>query len=227
MGKTYVGVLIARALRTAGVRVGVYKPVASGVTQTDVARGRDDATRLWRAAGRPGALRRVCPQRFQAPLAPHLAAMVEGREVDRVLLRTGLHWWQQRSRFVLVEGAGGLLSPVTRQDLVADLAREFGYPLVIVAANRLGAIHQVLSTLCAARQYCPGLPVAGIVLSEPDRLPDAASVYNAAELDRLSPAPLLAKLKHRARSFKPAVPWQCLAAAPGSCEPDRATITIN
>lgn len=211
VGKTYVAVLIARALRAAGVRVGVYKPAASGVTRRDVARRRDDATRLWMAAGRLGSPSRVCPQQFRAPLAPHLAAAAEGRQVDRVLMRTGLQWWQQRSDLVLVEGAGGLLSPVTQQELVADLAREFGYPLVIVAANRVGAIHQVLATLCAAREYCPGLDVAGIVLSQRDPQPDAASRHNAGELARLGVVPVLATVPYRGRSFAPPVDWRALA----------------
>lgn len=211
VGKTYVAVLIARALRAAGVRVGVYKPAASGVTRRDVARGRDDATRLWMAAGGLGSPGRVCPQQFRAPLAPHLAAAAEGRQVDAALLRSGLQWWQQCSDLVLVEGAGGLLSPVTQQELVADLAREFGYPLVVVAGNRVGAIHQVLATLCAAREYCPGLDVAAIVLNQRERQPDAASQHNAGELARLCVVPVLATLKYRARSFTPPVDWRGLA----------------
>ncbi len=211
VGKTYVSVLIARALRAAGVRVGVYKPAASGVMRRDVARGRDDATRLWIAAGRVGSPDRVCPQQFCAPLAPHLAAAAEGRQVDSVLVRTGLQWWQKRSDLVLVEGVGGLLSPVTQEELVADLARDFGYPLVVVAANRVGTIHQVLATLCAAREYCPGLDVAGVVLSQRDPLPDAASQHNARELARLCLVRVIATLKYRARSFTPPVDWQALA----------------
>lgn len=211
VGKTYVAALIACTLHKQGVRVGVYKPAASGVTRAEVIRRRDDATRLWLAAGCPGTVARVCPQQFRAPLAPYLAAAAEGRQVDPALLRAGLRWWQQRSSLVLVEGAGGLLSPITQQELVADLAREFGYPLVVVAANRVGAIHQVLATLCAAREHCPEVPVAGVVLNQPDATPDAASAHNPAELARLTAVPVLALLKHRARCFEPPVDWLALA----------------
>ena len=89
MGKTYVAALIARSLAASGRRVGVYKPAASGCVRD--AQGRlvsDDAVALWEAAGRPGDLEHVCPQRFAAPLAPHLAARAEGREIDAGLLRT-------------------------------------------------------------------------------------------------------------------------------------------
>jgi dethiobiotin synthetase len=68
VGKTYVGALIARALRESGKRVGVYKPVASGCQQKDGRLVSPDALALWEAAGRPGALEQVCPQAF-APAA--------------------------------------------------------------------------------------------------------------------------------------------------------------
>src|SRR5215213_6650443 len=86
VGKTYVGALIARALRGVGKRVGVYKPVASGCEMRDGELVSPDAVALWEAAGRPGTLQQVCPQLFAAALAPHLAARAEGRLVDSELL---------------------------------------------------------------------------------------------------------------------------------------------
>src|SRR5262245_10809292 len=135
VGKTYVAALIARALAASGKRVGVYKPAASGCEKRGGQLVSKDAEALWEAAGRPGTLEQVCPQLFGAALAPHLAARAEGREVDATLLRTGIRFWQEASDIVLVEGVGGLMSPVSEEDYNADLAAEFGYPLVVVAAN--------------------------------------------------------------------------------------------
>src|SRR6476469_3791635 len=104
VGKTYVGALIARALRSVGKRVGVYKPVASGCELQDRKLFSPDAVALWDAAGRPGTLEQVCPQLLAAPLAPHLAARAEGREVDTKLLRDGLESWLTTSDIVVVEG---------------------------------------------------------------------------------------------------------------------------
>jgi dethiobiotin synthetase len=157
VGKTYVATRIAAALVQRGYRVGVYKPAASGC----VRRGRqllsEDAAALWEAAGKPGRLAAVCPQRFAAPLAPHLAARAVGRQIDRDLLRRGLDYWRRRSDVVLVEGAGGLMSPLSEADYVADLAAEFGLPLVVVVANQLGAINQTLQTLITAAAFRHGL----------------------------------------------------------------------
>src|SRR5689334_18385594 len=97
VGKTYVGALIARALRDAGKRVGVYKPVASGCERSDDEFLSPDAIALWDAAGRPGSLSQVCPQTFSAPLAPHLAARAEGKRVDSKLLRDGIKVWLDSS----------------------------------------------------------------------------------------------------------------------------------
>jgi dethiobiotin synthetase len=199
VGKTYVASLVARALRDAGVRVGVYKPVASGCEARGGSLVSPDAVALWEAAGRPGALDRVCPQMFAAPLAPHLAARAEGRRVDEKLLREGLEFWRESSDVVLVEGAGGLMSPLGDEDYNADLAAEFGYPLVVVAANELGVINATLQTLITAATYCDGLDVAGIVLNSPLRRDDDASVgSNADELARRCMPPLLAIVEHGA-----------------------------
>ena len=68
VGKTYVAALIARSLVAAGKRVGVYKPVASGCELQTGELVSPDAVTLWEAAGKPGTLQQVCPQRFAAPL---------------------------------------------------------------------------------------------------------------------------------------------------------------
>src|SRR5690349_13082869 len=109
VGKSYVAGLIAVSLREAGKRVGVYKPVASGCELLNGKLTSQDAIALWEAAARPGTLEHVCPQLFQAPLAPHLAARAEGKHVDRQKLREGIRYWNEASDVVLVEGAGGLM----------------------------------------------------------------------------------------------------------------------
>ena len=122
---------------------------------------------LWEAAGRPGDLEHVCPQRFAAPLAPHLAARAEGREIDAGLLRTGLDYWRSRSRDRA--GRGGRRADVAagRREYVADLAWDFGFPLIVVTRNILGTINATLQTLIAASVYRGGLEIAGVVLNHP------------------------------------------------------------
>ncbi len=188
VGKTYVAAIIARALVAQGRRVGVYKPAASGCRRgpDDGELVSDDALVLRQAAGCPEPCERVCPQRFAAPLAPHLAARAEGRALDDRLIGTGFDFWRARSEVVVVEGAGGLFSPLSESRLNIDVAREFGLPLLIVAANRLGTIHAALATVVAARAHSPALPIAGLVLNDATpNVDDASRATNAAELRRL------------------------------------------
>jgi len=213
VGKTYVGALIARQLRAAGRRVGVYKPVASGCRRKGGKLISDDAQLLWEAAGQPGRLERVCPQCFQAPLAPHLAAQLEGRQLDEKLLRRGLDYWRRRSDIILVEGAGGLMSPLGENLYVADLAEEFAFPLIVVTRNVLGTINQTLQTLITAAVFREGLSIAGIVLNhpQPPNAEDPSTRWNRPELAGRCVPPILAEVSWRAEGFDSAVDWVALA----------------
>ena len=210
VGKTYVAALIAQQLAAENRRVGVYKPVASGCSVHDGKLVADDAVALWHAAGEPGELARVCPQCFAAPLAPHLAASAENKSVDGKLLRTGFRYWQDNSDVVLVEGAGGLMSPLSDDDYNADLAAEFGLPLVVVAPNVLGTINATLQTLITASTFRDGLAVAGIVLnSNTDGRDDPSTKSNRQELEMRCVSPVLAAVDYNG-GFDRVVDWWAL-----------------
>jgi len=203
VGKTQVACAIARSLTASGTRVGVYKPAASGV-QAGVT---GDAERLWEAAGRPLDIDAVCPQRFAAPLAPHLAARAEGRQLNEQQLSDGVQAWTNACDVVLVEGVGGLMSPLGDHLYVADLANRLGYPLLLVAANRIGVISQTLQTLAAADLHAR-VPVAGIVLNQPRRPDDDPSLASNAEQLRLHcQPPLLAELDCGQQQFDSEIDW--------------------
>jgi dethiobiotin synthetase len=217
VGKTFVAARIAQALARAGVRVGVYKPAASGCRRVGRLLVSDDAVALWEAAGKPGELKAVCPQRFAAPLAPHLAAKEERKEIDSRLLRKGIAYWRRRSDIVIVEGAGGLMSPVGDHDYVADLAADFGFPLVVVAPNRIGAINSTLLTLIVAAARPQHLSIAGIVLNDvlPPDANDPAIRSNRLELELRCVPPVLTQLGHYAANFDTPVDWLGLARREG------------
>jgi len=204
-----VAARIAAALKREGLRVGIYKPAASSCRREGQSLISDDALALWEAAGRPGNLDAVCPQRFAAPLAPHLAAKEERKEIDSQLLRQGIEFWRRRSDIVVVEGAGGLMSPIGEKDYVADLAEDFGYPLVVVVPNRIGAINSTLLTLIAAAARPKPLPIAGIVLNDvwPPNNGDPAVRSNRLELEARCVPPVLAQLGHHATDFDSPVEW--------------------
>ena len=198
VGKTFTAALVARRYRELRRgRVGVYKPVASGCRRHQDDLIADDAVMLWEAAGRPKTLQKVCPQRFEAPLAPTQAASLEGKRVDPGLLLEGARAWQEYSDLLIIEGAGGLMSPLAESVLNVDLVKQLeGSGLVIVAANRLGVIHQTLATCAAAQHF--GVQPAAVILCQVDSRPDPSAEHNAAEITRYTCVPVLGCVRHAA-----------------------------
>ena len=187
VGKTYLTALIATELRSRGIRVGAYKPACSGA-ETDTAGHAvwQDVEILRQAIGREIPAERICPQRFAAALAPPVAARMEGRTVDARLMREGASSWYGRVDLLLIEGVGGLLCPLTEEETVADVARDFGFPLIVVARNGLGTINHTLLTVEVARNR--GLRVAAVVLNDVvDQEGDESCHTNAAQIaDRVN-----------------------------------------
>jgi dethiobiotin synthetase len=196
VGKTYLTALIVRSLREIGVRVGAYKPVCSGA---DLAA---DGTVFWadvrtlaEAIGDDFEQIRVCPLRFKAPLAPPVAARLEGAVIDFERLREGAAWWQGCVDVLLVEGVGGLLCPLTERETIADLAVALAYPLLVVARAGLGTINHTLLTVEAAQRR--GLRVVGVILNEAEPLATVSGTdENAAEIARRANVPVLGVVRY-------------------------------
>ena len=159
VGKTVVACALARGLRARDLDVGVMKPAETGVT----AAGPEDARALREAAGVDDDLELVCPQTFALPAAPSVAAAHEGRRVDLAAIDAAYETLRARHRFVVVEGAGGLLVPVTGERCMADLAARLKLPVLVVARGALGTIHDTLATLEALHRR--DLVLAGVVIS--------------------------------------------------------------
>lgn len=167
IGKTYVAVALIRALRAKGVSVDVLKPVVSGID--DAALEISDPGRLLVALGRPVTteeLDDIAPLRFRAPLSPPLAASMEGHELT---LQALVDICQQRiasskADVLLIETAGGVMSPVDTTHTVLDLMQAIGAPVVLVGGSYLGAISHTLTALECLRHR--SLKTAGLVVSE-------------------------------------------------------------
>lgn len=212
VGKTYVASLIAKELVAAGRRVGVYKPVASDCVSDGRQLVSEDAVALWEAAGRPLTLDAVCPQRFSAPLAPHLSARNEGREVDPELMRSGVTPWVDECEILIVEGAGGLMSPFSDEEYFADVAYDLGYPVIVVAPNSIGVINQSLSALITAACFRDGIPIAGVILNDARMFDgDVSMETNREQIASRAMAPVLTRLRYEGQSFDDQIDWMAVA----------------
>jgi dethiobiotin synthetase len=175
VGKTWVACRLAEAARAKGLRVGVLKPAESGMG--------GDAAALKKASGCPLPLEMLRPYAFKQPLAPAVAAALEGKRVVLGPIKRAFKTITEASDFVLVEGAGGLLVPYGPRLDGAALAKALGLPVLIVARKGLGTINHSLLTLEAARKR--GLDVAAVVLSAPSQAGDPSVSTNARQIARL------------------------------------------
>lgn len=141
VGKTVFTVLLTRALLAAGISVAAVKPFCSG--------GRADARALHRAlAGRLG-LDEVNPWHFRPPITPLLAARRAGQRIPLAEVVGHIQRLAANADWTLVEGAGGLLSPLGEGYTARELIVALGATPWVVCANRLGALNQSLLTLAA------------------------------------------------------------------------------
>lgn len=166
IGKTYVSCALLRAWREAGMGCDALKPVLSGYDDADAANS--DPARLLEALGEDvtrEAIDRIAPLRFRAPLAPPLAARAEGLEID---LDAVVSLCRVRAAAakgaLLIEGAGGVMSPVTMTATNLDLIRMIDAPVVFVAGSYLGAVSHALTGLDALTTR--GIAVSAVVVSE-------------------------------------------------------------
>lgn len=195
VGKTAVAGGIAWHLRRRGVKVGVFKPVATGLSPAERDRGRGDPGFLSLLAGVREDPALVCPLAFSAPAAPLVAAEAEGREVDLEAVFHAYRRLREKYDFLIVEGVGGLAVPLTREVDNASLASLLGLPLLLVSPPGLGAINLCLLATHYAR--CRGLPLLGFVtcFTAPPQ-GDLAERTNPAVISSLAGLPFLGHVPH-------------------------------
>jgi dethiobiotin synthetase len=189
VGKTRIGAALAWHLSRSGLRVRPRKPVESGCAQGPHGLVPQDAMTLREAAGGADPLDRVCRYRLRAPLSPERAARLEGLPLSLGMLYEACRADVGAGDFLLVEGAGGFYSPMAQGALNADLAGGLGLPVLVVAADRLGALNHTLLTVEAIRIL--GLALAGLVLNQPVPRMDDGGMDNAEDLARWLRCPVL------------------------------------
>ena len=188
VGKTIVAATLARLLRINGVKVGVMKPVTSGCRVVAGKPVSDDAMLLCQAAG-TGLSEDVAPYCLREALAPAEAAKIDGIRIDFSAIKEAFDRLASSYDYVIVEGAGGLMVPLSGGLLVADLARQLELPLLVVARPGLGTINHTVLTCFAAQQM--GLQVAGVIINGMPEQPGLAEKSAPHQIGSLCGAPVL------------------------------------
>jgi dethiobiotin synthetase len=185
-GKTYATCLMLEELRRQGIDAVAYKPVSCG--------DRDDATRLAAASGGLP-IEEINPVHLNTPVAPLVAGMLENHPVDPQILIDGYHQLAAKHTQVLVEGAGGWEVPIAPNFRVSDLAKALNLSVILVVANRLGALNHTLLSVEAIR--AKGLQCTGIILNQLDDELDTAMITNKGLIEKLTGLPLIDHLIHQ------------------------------
>jgi dethiobiotin synthetase len=185
VGKTVLTALLTRFLRERGVHAAALKPVCSG--------SRDDARKIFAAMNGALTLDEINPWHFRAQVAPLLAARLENKQVKLSQVLAHACMMQKHFDVLLVEGAGGLLSPLGDNFNSRDLILALRATPIIVAQNKLGAVNQVLLTLEALPKILRAK--ARVVLMSPPK-PDASTKTNGMLLAEFFDAKRIFELPH-------------------------------
>jgi len=157
VGKTRVTVGLLRAMSTADRRVVGMKPVASGAEQTAEGLINADAAMIAAASPIIVPIRAINPYCFATPVSPHIAALRARQTIDIEPIVAAFAQLASYADFVLVEGTGGWLTPINREQTMADIATRLGLPVVLVVGLKLGCLNHAALTARALGSHGAGL----------------------------------------------------------------------
>jgi adenosylmethionine-8-amino-7-oxononanoate transaminase/dethiobiotin synthase len=180
VGKTVAMLALGLLLKDKKLDVGIFKPVQCAG---------DDAAFLREALDVDDPPEIINPYFAQEPLSPHLAFARQKTKIDRRKIVECFEILKSRHDVLLVEGAGGLMVPLTKDYLIADLVRDLDIELIIVSRLGLGTINHTLLTIEHARAN--GIPVKGIIFSDDGKAKGIPAKTNPQAIKELSGVPIL------------------------------------
>ena len=157
VGKTFVTLKLAKELILHGHKVGIMKPISCGP------KGENDALLFKKKLKLKDPLSTINPISLRSPLAPYVAAWVEGKSLNLKKIFSSFRKLKAKYDVLLVEGVGGAMVPIEKDYFVADLIAALAIPAIIVARAGLGTINHTLMTVEALRKR--KITISGIVLN--------------------------------------------------------------
>lgn len=162
VGKTAITAAIACSLRKRRVDVGVMKPIATGVVQKTGFRSEDVAL-LCDASGVKDDEKTINPVFLPLPVSPYDASKILGLKIDMDTVFERYKYLVKLHQMVLVEGIGGIMTPITQDFFVADMIKQMGLETIVVTRSTLGTINHTVMTIEMCRKY--KIPVKGLVIN--------------------------------------------------------------
>ena len=163
VGKTFVAVGLINALKEKGFDVCPMKPVETGCRTK---RGKlipEDTMNLIKASGIKETVDVINPYRFKHPLAPSVAAELEGKLIKKEKIFSAYNYLSKKYDITIVEGAGGIMAPLYKKYLFLDFIKDLKLPVIIISRPGLGTINHTLLTISAAKGR--GVNILGVVIN--------------------------------------------------------------
>jgi dethiobiotin synthetase len=188
VGKTTLAAGLIGLLKRQGINVGVMKPVASGAIECDSGKLiSQDAEMLVKFSGSSDPWEWINPYCLATPVTPALAAKIEGVTIEMTRIQSCFEELSRRHDFVVVEGAGGVMSPIFEKLLVTDMIRVLGLPVIVVSQSLLGTINHTLMTFECLRKR--EIEILGFFLNRFPKKPNLSESTNAEIITAVSGVP--------------------------------------
>lgn len=185
VGKTVVTAGLGAYLRDSGFNCALMKPVESGCLSGSP---KSDSYFLKKLSHSPQDIDQINTYAFEEPLAPGVAAQLEGMEISFDKIGEAYKRLELLYSGILVEGAGGLMVPLTGRYMMFDLISYLELPVLLVARTGLGTINHTLLSLELLKEK--GIPVAGVVLNSETKSQDPSAKYNLSTLSQWTDTPI-------------------------------------
>lgn len=197
VGKTVITAGLARAISDMNINIGVMKPFAAAEQQSSSGFQSEDTEILSKAARVSEPEEVLTPQFFPIAASPYTASQTLGLKVDVDIVKEKYQELKDAHDMLLVEGMGGIMTPILEDYFVADLIKEMDLPAIIIIRSKVGTINHTLMTHKICKDY--KIPIAGIIINnfDPEGYPSSElkrDIENLTKVKVLGTIPKLSSL---------------------------------
>ena len=188
VGKTTITAALAACIKKLGVDVGVMKPVATGIQQKSGFKS-SDVSVLCQACGADDAEDLVNPVFMPLPASPYDVSKILDLKFDKEIIFEKFERLKNKHKMLLVEGIGGIMTPISRDYFVADMIKAMGLETIIITRSTLGTLNHTMMTVNTCRNY--QIPIKGIIINNYDEKGGPAEKNSPSTIHEITNVPIL------------------------------------
>ena len=188
VGKTTITAALAACIKKLGIDVGIMKPVATGIPQKSGFKS-SDVSILYHACGVDDSEDLVNPIFMPIPSSPYDASKMLDLKFDREIIFEKYEKLKHKHKMLLVEGIGGIMTPLSKDYFVADMIKNMNLEAIIVTRSTLGTLNHTMMTVNACHDY--EIPINGIIINNYDERGDPAEKNSPSTIHEITNIPIL------------------------------------